>query len=49
MSFQLVWIPSHVDILGNEKADQSANEGRIRESVDINARLGYSEIKTIIN
>ena len=49
VTIQILWIPSHVDILGNEKADQCANEGRCKENIDINVKLGYSEIKTLVN
>lgn len=46
---QLLWIPSHVDILGNEVADWCANEGRLKQEVDINVNLGYSELKSLIS
>ena len=28
--FSIRWVPSHIDIMGNEKADQLAKEGRVR-------------------
>ena len=30
----LVWVPSHIGIDGNEKADRLANEGTVRDSID---------------
>ena len=49
LSLHIVWIPSHVGITGNEIADQCANEGRVKNIVDINAKLGYSEIVSLVN
>ena len=48
LEIKIVWIPSHVDILGNEIADQQANEGRSKEEIDIDVKLGYSEIKQVV-
>ena len=38
-----------MDIIGNEIADACANEGRMRAQVDIDIKLGYSELKSLIN
>ena len=44
----IVWIPSHVSIDGNEMADFLANKGRRKISVDKNVKLGYFELKSLI-
>ena len=49
ISIQIVWIPSHIDITGNDIADDCANEGRSRERVDYVCKLGYSELVSMIN
>ena len=28
--FSIQWVPSHIDIMGNKKTDQLAEEGRVR-------------------
>ena len=49
MKVKIVWIPSHVNIAGNEIADQCANEGRSKETIDFDCKLGYSEIVSLVN
>ena len=49
LTTQIVWIPSHIDITGNEIADRWANKGRLKETVDYNQKLGYSEIVSLVN
>ena len=43
----ICWIPAHVDIEGNERADQAAKAGKNKEQIDMNYKLGYTEIKSI--
>ena len=47
IDIKIGWIPSHVNIDGNEIADSCANEGRIKRNIDIDVKLGYSEIKSL--
>lgn len=47
INIKILWIPSHVGIIGNEIADKCANEGRVKEMIDINVKLGYSEMVSL--
>ena len=49
INITLLWIPSHIDIEGNEIADRNANTGRIKEYIEIDCKLGYNETKSFIN
>ena len=49
LKITLLWIPSHIDIEGNEIADRNANIGRQNEHIDITCKLGYNEIKSYIH
>lgn len=42
----LVWIPSHVNITGNELADVSAKKGLTHPNVDVNTPLIKSEVNS---
>ena len=42
-----MWIPSHVNLKGNERADQAANKGREQQSIGRKIGLSPSEIKSI--
>ena len=44
----LVWIPSHIGVTGNDKADAAANKGRDNDEVQITVGLSPKEIKTLI-
>ena len=41
--FSIHWVPSHIDIMGNERADQFAEEGRVRHWAD--SREWVSEVQ----
>ena len=44
----IVWIPSHVNITGNEKADELAKNALDKQNIDSNILLGKSEIYSLI-
>ena len=33
--FTILWIPSHCDIEGNERADELANRGRLKDQNEV--------------
>ena len=45
---KFVWVPSHVGIQGNEKADELAKAGARKSSIDIQCCLTIQQIKTKI-
>ena len=42
------WVPSHVDLTGNDKADELAKKATQKSDIDINIKLGTNEFKAII-
>ncbi len=45
---QFCWVPAHIGIKGNEKADKIAKEALEKEQVEINTSMGKGEIKAKI-
>ena len=46
--FSIVWIPGHIDIKGNERADLAAKTGANSDKITLITKLGYQETKAII-
>ena len=48
VNIELVWIPSHVGIKGNDEADSLAKEGANSLVIDLVTKLGRTEIKALL-
>ena len=44
----VLWIPSHVDIFGNEKADNLAKQALNHQNIDLVTGLGKTELVSLI-
>jgi ribonuclease HI len=44
----IVWIPGHVDIRGNEQAHEAAHTATERNDIDIRQSITYDEVNTLI-
>lgn len=48
-NIELVWIPSHIGVKGNEIADQLTFQATFYATVDINSHMKWNEIDKMIN
>lgn len=48
VTVMFVWMPSHINISGNERADVLAKQASQKESIDYNLGLSIKQIKSII-
>ena len=46
--FTIIWIPGHIDIKGNERADLAAKKGANQNEISLITKLGYQETKAVI-
>ena len=45
---KFLWVPAHIGIKGNEKADEMAKEALEKEIVEMNVSISKAEVKSVI-